>query len=393
MAEETSLSTEQGLAMARAFSLLVAVFIIANTFLISVTQLRRQLGIMRAIGATRRQVARLVFGQALLLGAVGTVLGSVLGVIVANYLNYAMGSLYATTLPPIQLNPTPFIWAVVVGLGISIAGAAFPARKAAHLSPMEAIRDVQPGAIEGVARWLVVLGAIMVVTCCGVLAASVTGKLPMASAVWGSVLLLVGIVLMLPLGLPPLSRAAAWVLQPWMRFESRLACRQLLRHRSRTTLTVGVVFVAISTGIGLANSVIDNVQDVRDWYRKTIIADFFVRAMAPDMATGLAADLPDALDPEIRKVPGIAGLDAVRFVSVKAAGEQVIMIVRSFDDPELQEFDLVSGDPEQRARKLAKRRGGRRLRAGRTRRTEDRRQHFTADRAGCAAVPHRGRDE
>jgi putative ABC transport system permease protein len=51
------------------------------------------------------------------------------------------------------------------------------------------------------------------------------------------------------------------------------------------------------------------------------------------------------LDPEIRKVPGITGLDAVRFVSVKAAGEQVIMIVRSFDDPELQEFDLVSGDP------------------------------------------------
>jgi putative ABC transport system permease protein len=91
--------------------------------------------------------------------------------------------------------------------------------------------------------------------------------------------------------------------------------------------------------------VIDNVNDVRSWYRKTIIADFFLRAMAPDMATGLAADLPDSLGAEVRKVPGITSLDTVRLVSVKAASEQVIMIVRSFDDPALQEFDLVSGDP------------------------------------------------
>lgn len=346
MAEETSLSTEQGMNMAREFSLLLAIFIIANTFLIGVTQLKKQLGIMRAIGATRGQVARLVFGQAIFMGIVGTVLGSVLGVFVAHFLSRAMGALYVTTLPPIELKAEPFLWAAVVGLGISLAGAALPARKAAHASPMEAIRDSQSGGVEGVARWLVFLGAAMVIVCGGVLAASITGALAMEAAVWGAVLLLIGLVFLLPLGLSPLANMAAWLLAPWMRCESRLACRQLVRHRSRTTLTVGVVFIAISTGIGLANSVIDNVNDVRSWYRKTIIADFFVRAMAPDMATGLAADLPDAVDPEIRKIPGITSLDAVRFVSVKAAGEQVVMIVRSFDDPELQEFDLVSGDPQ-----------------------------------------------
>ena len=63
------------------------------------------------------------------------------------------------------------------------------------------------------------------------------------------------------------------------------------------------------------------------------------------MASGLAADLPDALDAEISRVPGIKSLDTVRFVSVKAAGEQVIMVVRGFENPELQDFDLVSGDP------------------------------------------------
>ena len=137
MAEETALSTQQGLNMSRIFSLLVAVFIIANTFLMSVTQLRKQLGIMRAIGATRGQVARLVMQQAVLMGVVGTIFGSVLGVFAAEALSRAMGALYVTTLPPIELVPGPFIWAAAVGFGISFFGAALPAWRATQASPMD----------------------------------------------------------------------------------------------------------------------------------------------------------------------------------------------------------------------------------------------------------------
>ena len=81
MAEETSLSTDQGMRMARGFSLLVAIFIIANTFLINVTQRRRQIGIMRAIGATRSQIAGMIFREALMMGIIGTILGSLLGIV------------------------------------------------------------------------------------------------------------------------------------------------------------------------------------------------------------------------------------------------------------------------------------------------------------------------
>src|SRR6185436_2240189 len=89
MAEETSLSTQQGMRMGRAFSLVVAVFIIANTFLINVTHRRKQLGIMRAIGGTRRQIAGMVFREAMLMGIVGTILGSILGVVAAHYMTNA----------------------------------------------------------------------------------------------------------------------------------------------------------------------------------------------------------------------------------------------------------------------------------------------------------------
>jgi len=346
MAEETSLSTQQGLNMARAYSLLVATFIITNTFLISVTQRRRQFGIMRAIGATKRQIAQMIFGQALVLGIVGTLLGSVLGVAAAHYMTRAMGSLYSTTLPPLVLTWEPFLYALVFGLGISLVGAALPARKAMNLSPLDAMRDVLPGELEGMSKWLIALGGGLIMICGSVLAATILGKIPMLHAVWSSVFLLVGVMLLLPLALRPLSEAVARLLPEQMRVQSRLASRYLLAHGSRTTLTVGVVFIAIATGIGLANSVMDNVQDVRDWYEKTIVADFFVRATTPDMSSGLSADIPDGIGEQISAIPGVESVEAVRLVAVKADDQQVILIVRNFTDARTQEFEIIHGDPQ-----------------------------------------------
>src|SRR4029079_7921276 len=124
IAEETSKSTQQGMNMARAFSLVVAVFVIANTFLSNVTQRRKQLGVMRAIGATRRQIAGMVFREAMLMGIIGTVLGSVLGVFAAHYITGAMGSLYQAKLPPINFYEAPFLfgtWREIVSVRSALA--------------------------------------------------------------------------------------------------------------------------------------------------------------------------------------------------------------------------------------------------------------------------------
>lgn len=346
LAEETSLSTEQGMRMARGFSLLVAVFIITNTFLINVTQRRKQIGIMRAIGATRSQIAEMVYREALVMGILGTVLGSLLGIVAAHYLTAAMGTLYQTTLPSIELSWYPFLIGGACGLGISLVAAAIPARKATHLSPLEAMRDVLPEEMEGVQWWLVGLGGSMVVVCLTVMTISILGGLSMVHTVWASILLLAGLVLLLPVAIKPLSAITAFFIEPMAPVEGRLARRQLLRHRSRTTLTVGVVFIAAATGIGLANSVIDNVNDVREWYRKAIVADFFVRATPPDMATGTAPTLPESLRNEIKKaVPdGITSLDATIFQPVKAAGESAILIAREHSSPEPPDLDLIKGD-------------------------------------------------
>lgn len=353
MAEETVLSTNQALVMARAFIILVAVFVITNTFLISVTQRRRQLGILRAIGGTRDQIAKLVMSEALVMGVAGTILGSIIGVLIAQYLNRAMGALYETTLPPIRLEATPFYLASVFGVGMSLLGAIFPALKASRLNPLDALRDVLPDEIEGASRWLV-RGGLFTVSVCGVLLAlSITGRLNSSVAVYAGVLGLVGLVLILPVALATITRLVAALFPRWMRVEGKIASRQLLIHRSRTTLTVGVVFIAASAAIGLASTVLDNVQDVKSWYEKTLIADFYVRATMPSMTTGLAADLPDGLDQQLLAVDGVEGIDAVRLISARTEKQNLILVVRSFNDSSLQRFDVVRGDESKVRERLA----------------------------------------
>ena len=95
----------------------------------------------------------------------------------------------------------------------------------------------------------------------------------------------------------------------------------------------------------LANSVLDNVNDVKDWYRKSIVADFIIRAMAPDMATGLSADLPEDVEKELRDVPGIKSLEAIRLVRSKAGDETIVVAARDFTPHTIESFDYVAGDP------------------------------------------------
>jgi len=174
---------------------------------------------------------------------------------------------------------------------------------------------------------------------------SILGWVNMMHSVWAAILMLAGFVLLMPAALKGLSSIITFFLQPFLPVEGRLARRQLLRNRSRTTLTVGVVFIAAATGIGLANSVMDNVADVRNWYNKAIVADFVVRATDPSMATGLAPDLPDGVGDFIKEVQGIKALDAARLGSIKTPVGVATLIARDHTEEGPPDLDVISGDP------------------------------------------------
>jgi putative ABC transport system permease protein len=356
LVEETLQSGEQGLQLASAFSLLLAAFIILNTFMMNVGERRKQLAIMRAIGATRRQVSRLLVGESLVIGVIGTVLGSLAGLGGARLLVLAMNKILDSAMPPMHLTPWPFVIAAVAGLGVAVVGAWIPARRAGKLSPLEGMANVTLEDRDGAARRTAIAGSVISLVSGSLLLGCIFGWLSIHLAVTMAVFLLVGIVLLTPAILGALARAAMWLLGPVLGIEGRLAHRQVLRHRTRSSLTAGVLFIASATGVGMASAILDSVQDVRQWYNHAIVGDFLIRALMPDMATGMSPDLPDELGQELRQVPGIANIDTGRFVKARLKTEQgdqpVVVIVREFTSPDPVYFDLKAGDPKNIRQKL-----------------------------------------
>jgi putative ABC transport system permease protein len=229
---------------------------------------------------------------------------------------------------------------------MALAGAVFPALRAARLSPLESMSPVLREDIAGKSYKFTWAGSVLLVAGGATLAGCILGWVPIQLAVWSAMVILLGTVLLVQTVLGGLVRAVAWILSPLVRVESRLAHRQILRHRTRSALTVGVLFVASATGLGLAMQILDNVRDVKNWQQRAIVGDFFVRAMMPDMATGLSADLPDEMGEAIRKVPDIANIDTARFVRAQAAGQDVVVIAREFTANQQIYFDLKGGDRE-----------------------------------------------
>ena len=134
-------------------ALFVGSFIIWNTFSMIVTQRTREIALLRAIGATRRQVMRSLLGEALLLGVAASLVGIGLGVGVAKGLVALLDSI-GLSLPSAALQvQARTIWVcVLVGAVVTLCAAVVPARRATRVRPVEALRSAVPGAGRPSAR-------------------------------------------------------------------------------------------------------------------------------------------------------------------------------------------------------------------------------------------------
>jgi putative ABC transport system permease protein len=340
MGEETMLFLHKALKLATYFALLSAGFIIANAFMMNVTQRRRQLAILRAVGATVGQIRRLIFCEALFLATVGTAVGLVGGWGGALLLTAAMEQLFGTEILPPRLTPAATGLAIVCGVGVALLGAYLPARQATRVSPVEGMREVPHAEVEGIPRRLVLASGMAFSLSAALMGAHLAGYLPQYDAVLGVVLSLVLAVPLLTVKLRPMSRVTAVLLRPWGRVETRLARRQLLRRRLRANLTTGVLLIASSTGVGLASTVLDNIDDIQSWYHRSMAGEYFLRAMTPDLSRWELAEMPEAVESQSRSIPEIKTIYAVRFVRGEAAGQQVMIIARDYPTD-----DTVAVDP------------------------------------------------
>ena len=343
LTEEITKAPESGLRLAIAFSLIISAFIIYNTFQMNVGERRRQLGILRSMGALRRQLLWMIVREGLWLGVIGGVLGSIAGYFGATILNESTSKLLQINIPQSPFNVWPYVGAFFAGIVVATLGAFFPALRASRLSPAEAMRVVAAGEF-GTSRagWLI-FGSVTIVVGVVVQVLSVSGIIDYSHAIAGALIMLVGIVFLLPGIIEELTAVVAKMLTPIIGVEALLARKQILRHRGRSSLTIGTVFIAISTVLGLASTILDNVGNVEQWYQRAIVGDFFIRAAMPDMNTGATADMPLDLPEQIAGMPGVKLVDTLDFVNSKVGDRTVLVVIRKFNSPKQDFFDLTEG--------------------------------------------------
>ncbi|MFJ8655431.1 ABC transporter permease [Streptomyces rochei] len=260
---------------------LVGIFLIINTFSMLVAQRTREIGLMRAIGSSRRQVNRSVLVEALFLGTVGSVLGVAAGVGIAVGLMKLMSAagMNLSTDDLTIKTATPVV-GLVLGIVVTVLAAYLPARRAGKISPMAALRDAGTPA-DGKAGWI--RGLIgLVLTGAGAAALFTAGAADKASE--GSMMLGAGIVLTLigfvvigPLLAGFVVRVISAVLLRAFGPVGRLAERNALRNPRRTgatgaALMIGLALVACLSVVG--SSMVASATSELD---KTVGADFIVQ--------------------------------------------------------------------------------------------------------------------
>ncbi|MFD0315450.1 ABC transporter permease [Streptomyces flavalbus] len=287
---------KQGLLVFAGIALFVGTFIIANTFTMLVAQRTRELALMRAVGASRRQVTRSVLIEAFVVGAVAAVAGLVAGVGIGAGLRSLMGTLDLTVPDgPLVVSPGTVGTALAVGVLVTMLAAWLPGRRAAKIPPVAAMSAVHARATT---RSLVLrntLGALFSAAGVAVVLAATTmdgsdGQAPMGL---GAVLLIVGVFILTPLLSRPLIAAAAPVLRIFG-VAGKLARQNSVRNPRRTAATASALMIGLTLITGMTVMAGSLQQAIDKMASAAIRADYVVsmangNPLSLDVAEKLAA--------------------------------------------------------------------------------------------------------
>ncbi|AJE84857.1 MULTISPECIES: ABC transporter permease [Streptomyces] len=268
-------------------ALLVGIFLIINTFSMLVAQRTREIGLMRAIGSSRKQVNRSVLVEALMLGVLGSVLGVGAGVGLAVGLMKLMSAvgMELSTADLTVAWTTPAV-GVTLGIVVTVLAAYLPARRAGKISPMAALSETgMPASTRS--GWLrAAIGLLL--SAAGGAALLAAGKADEAKAGSGYLgvgvfLTLVGFVVIAPLLAAGVVRVLSVVVLRVFGPVGRMAERNALRNPRRTgatgsALMIGLALVACLSVVG--SSMVASATDELD---KSVGADFIVQGTSQDI--------------------------------------------------------------------------------------------------------------
>lgn len=312
---------ETGMLIFAGITLFVGAFNIANTFAALVAQRRRELGLLRVVGADRKQIFANVVGEAAVIGVIGSVLGLLAGIALATL----VGFLVDNNTFAIVVTPRTIAFGLLIGLVVTIVSAAFPALRASRLSPMEALRVApEPSAA---ARQRAAAAAAL-----GAIAAIVLLVLGLTSEGSGAtrLSLIVPGALALFISLAALSRYVARPVMhvlgaPFQRsLTARLGQANASRNPARTGTTAGALMVGLALIVTVMTVGLSVKTSLINQFTSSTKADLFVTP-----AGFVSVDGP-TLAKQVAEAPGVSNVAAVSIGSGSISGKDPKYVITSF---------------------------------------------------------------
>jgi putative ABC transport system permease protein len=325
-------------------ALLVGAFMIFNTFSITVAQRTRENGLLRALGASRRQVLGSVILEALAVGVLASALGIAAGFAVALGLK-ALLTAVGLDIPTTSLvfTPATAVISVAVGVGITVLAAVSPARKAAKVAPIAAMQHGVVGSTGYGSKQRVFVGV-------GVLglglAALLTGlfrdvQQPVAIVGAGALLVFFGVSILGRTISLPLSRAVGAPLPRLRGITGELARENAMRNPKRTAASASALMIGVGV-VGLITIFVSSAKASMD----AAVDRAFTGDIVVDSGGGTFGGVDPGLARRLNGLPEVDSAAGIRQGVAQVAGSAVLL---QATDPrtavELMKVDPISGSP------------------------------------------------
>jgi putative ABC transport system permease protein len=336
------------------FALFIGMFIIYNSFAIAVTQRRSEIGVLRALGATRRQIRNLFLVESAITGVIGSLGGLALGVLIARGIAASIGALIsdvygvAQRADELATSPGLLLLAFAIGVGTSIVAAAIPARSAAAVDPVQALQKGKYQVLSaGESRARAILAAVL-----GVVSLVCLTSSSRAVFYIGYALAIAAALLLSPLLSLLLARAIRPLLKLVRPVEGALAADSLIQAPRRTSASVAALMLSLALVVAFAGMARASYDSIIDWMETALNPELFVLPSQSIVVRTIR--FPADMGPRISSVPGVSLVQPVRDGRVMFRKTPVMLVAVDIESIERTAHrDPVAGNAAEMYRRTA----------------------------------------
>ena len=297
-----------------AFSLIalgIGCFVIYNVFSITIAQRLRENALLRAIGASKRQVSSGMFVEAGVIGVVGSLLGFASGIGLSQALS-ALLNAFGVEIPTkgLSVSVNTLIITVLVGTIVTLLSAIFPALRAGRVPPLAALRDTALEVVERRGRRVIIGVVVSGLGAIGITITAMGGSNNFLG--FGILFVFAGVIIVGPAIAKPVALALGRPIEKWRGVTGSMARQNAARNPKRTARTAAPVLI----GVALVTAFTAFAASLRSEIRDTIGSSFRGDYALSVENQGFGG-IPITVTDQIAELDEVAQATGIGFVSVK----------------------------------------------------------------------------